>query len=97
MSKSGEIEISFNNLPEAITLLLQKIDTLENSVQELKNSSSNYEPDELLTRQETADYFKCDLSTIHHWTKKGKLIKHCLGNRAYYKKSEIDASMKQVK
>jgi hypothetical protein len=94
---TGKNEISFNNLPEAVSLLLQKIDALECSIQELKDSSRNHEPDELLTRQETADYFKCDLSTIHHWTKKGKLIKHCLGNRAYYKKSQIDSAMKQIK
>ena len=97
MSLSRESEILFNNLPEAVSLLLQKIDALESSIQELKDSSRNYEPEELLTRQETADYFKCDLSTIHHWTKKGKIIKHCIGNRAYYKMSELEEAMKQIK
>jgi hypothetical protein len=97
MSKTGNSEISFNNLPEAVSLLLQKIDALECSIHELKENTRNYEPEELLTRQETADYLKCDLSTIHHWTKKGKIIKHCIGNRAYYKMSELTEAMRQIR
>jgi hypothetical protein len=80
-----------------VALLLTKIDALESSIQVLKDNSVDYKPDELMTRQETADYFKCDLSTFHHWTKKGKLIKHCIGNRAYYKRHEIISALKQIR
>jgi excisionase family DNA binding protein len=40
----------------------------------------------LMTRTETAKYLKADISTIHNWTKKGKLKAYGLGNRVYYKK-----------
>ena len=42
-----------------------------------------------LTRQETADYLKVDLSTIWNWTNKGKLVSYGIGNRRYYNKQEI--------
>jgi len=42
-----------------------------------------------LTRIETAKFFKVDLSTIHNWTKRGKLIAYGFGARVYYKKIEL--------
>lgn len=48
---------------------------------------------EYLTRAETARLLKCDLSTVHNWTKKGKLNAYYKGNRVYYKLCEIDSGM----
>lgn len=87
-------KISFNNLPEVIAVLLQKVEGLERSIQELKNVRADLSQNELLTRQETADYFKCDLSTIHLWTVKKKLNKKMIGNRVYYKRSDVESALK---
>ena len=60
---------------------------------ELENLRKEFQPkvpDELMTRQETADFFKVDLSTIWSWTKKGKLRSFGCGNRVYYKRSQLD-------
>jgi len=48
---------------------------------------------EYLTRKETAELLKCDISTVHHWTTKGKLKAYYMGNRVYYKSNEIEAGM----
>ncbi len=47
------------------------------------------DPDELLTRKQTAAFFKVNLVTVHHWTKRGLLNPHGIGARVYYKKSEL--------
>lgn len=49
--------------------------------------------EEYLTRQETADYLKVDLSTLYHWSKAGKLASFGIGNRVYYKLSDIEAAL----
>ena len=51
------------------------------------------QPNEYLTRQEVAQMFNVDLSTIHNWCKSGKLNPLGLGSRVYFLRSEIEASL----
>jgi excisionase family DNA binding protein len=53
-------------------------------------------PTEYLTRQELKDLLKVDLSTIHNWTKKGKINAYGIGNRVYFKRSEVDAMLVKI-
>lgn len=50
----------------------------------------------LMTRTETAKYLKVNMTTLWHWTKKGKLKAYGIGNRVYYKKNEIDESLARI-
>lgn len=50
-------------------------------------------PSEFLTKTEVKNFFKCDLSTIHNWTVKGKLTPYGIGNRVYYKRSEVESAL----
>lgn len=43
----------------------------------------------LMTREETAEFLKIDLSTLHVWTQKSLIPVHSIGNRRYYKRQEI--------
>jgi hypothetical protein len=54
------------------------------------------EPNEYLTRRNIADMFAVDISTVHNWTKSGKL--HALGisGRVYYLRSQVEASLKPL-
>ena len=45
--------------------------------------------DELLTREDTANYLKINPTTLWHWTNKGKLVSYGIGSRRYYKKQEV--------
>ena len=74
--------------PEQITSLFEGI---QNQIKELKENFEPKIPTELLTRNETAEWLKCDLSTIHNWTVKGKLIPYAICGRVYYKRSEIES------
>ncbi|CAA0214112.1 DNA-binding protein [Tenacibaculum maritimum] len=69
------------------------IEGIKPQLDELKNHLQPKEPIEYLTRQETADLLKVDLSTIHNWTKQSKLIAYSIGKRIYYKRSEVESSI----
>ena len=48
------------------------------------------QPNDYLTRQEVAELFKVDLSTIHNWCKSGKLKPYGIGARVYFLRVDID-------
>jgi excisionase family DNA binding protein len=76
-------------------MLNSRFDDIQNQIKELRKSMLPKTSEEYLTRYEAADMLKCDISTIHNWTKKGKLIAYKIGNRVYYKRSQIDSVMIQ--
>ena len=74
--------------------LASSFECLRNLLTELKQGFEPKTPVEYLTRNEVAEMLRCDLSTIHNWTKKGKLIPYGIGNRVYYKRSEVEAALR---
>lgn len=62
-------------------------------LQELKKEFQPKEPEEYLTRLEVSKMLKCDISSVHNWGKAGKLKRHGLGNRVYYKRSEVEQAI----
>lgn len=54
-------------------------------------------PIEYLTRNEVCDLLQIDLSTLHRWRVNGTLIGYGLGNRVYFKRSEIEAFLENNK
>lgn len=62
----------------------------------IKKEFQPKEPTEFLTRNETRDFLKVDLSTLHNWTKKGKLKSYGIGNRIYYRRDEVEQAIKPI-
>lgn len=79
--------------PEQLTGLFEG---LQNQLNDLKERFEPKTPVEYLTRTEVSEMLKCDLSTVHNWTKKGKLIPYGIGNRVYYKRSEVEAVLTPI-
>lgn len=52
--------------------------------------------EEYLTRREVADLLKIELSTLHNWSKKGKLKPYGIGNRVYFLRSDIEKALKPL-
>ncbi len=48
------------------------------------------QPTEYLTRKEVCELLSIDLSSLHRWRKEGTLTAYGIGNRVYFKRSEID-------
>ena len=72
---------------ESLKELIQ--DGIKSELQDFKKEISTHDPDELLTRTETCKYLQIDSSTLWHWTNKGKVTAYGIGNRRYYKKTEL--------
>ena len=76
--------------------VLEKLTLIQQELEDIKKNFKPKEPMELMTRQEVADYFKIDISTVYNWTKKGTLISYGIGYRIYYKRSEIEPSLNRM-
>ena len=48
---------------------------------------------EYITRRDVAKLFKISLVTVHDWTKKSILQAYKIGNKVYYKQSEVQAAL----
>lgn len=79
------IQVTPEELREAI------VDGVKIQLNDLKSHFQPKIPTEYLTRAEVKDLLKIDLSTIHNWSKKGKLQAYGIGGRVYYKRSEIES------
>ena len=56
--------LTFEDLPKALELTLEKLDSLESELTEIKTNLQPKEPLELMTRKEVAEYFRIDISTL---------------------------------
>jgi predicted DNA-binding transcriptional regulator AlpA len=54
-----------------------------------KAGTSPEQKEELLTVEETIQFLKCSKQALWNWRKSGILPSYRLGNRVYYKKSDI--------
>ena len=61
-----------------------------------KNLNSQQANDDLLTREETCKFLSIDSSTLWAWTNKGKVRAYGIGNRRYYKRSELLKCLKPL-
>ena len=55
------------------------------------------EPTEYLTRSEVCKLLKIDLSTLHRWRKEKTIPSYGMGNRVYFKRSEVEQIINQNK
>jgi len=67
-------------------------ESVKTQIQELVNATNKEQPkdeNDLLSRKETAEFFKVSLVSIHAWMKDGIIKPYKVGNRTYFKKSEL--------
>lgn len=93
MTKSTLIEqVSASEFTELIMFEFRK--ELEEFKKEFLNQSAN---DDLLSREQTLELLQIDASTLWHWQNKGKIICYKFSNKAYYKRSQIMATITPLK
>jgi hypothetical protein len=66
-------------------------------LEDLIKKLNSQKTDDLLTRKEAYEFLRIDSSTLWDWTNQGKVIAYGIGNRRYYKKSELLESLKPLK
>ncbi|WP_412987659.1 helix-turn-helix domain-containing protein [Pontimicrobium sp. IMCC45349] len=88
--------LKFEDLPKALEMTLVQLSIIQEELQYIKDNLEPKKPIELLSRQETAEYLKINITTLWNWTNKGKLNAYGIGNRVYYKRSEIEQSLIKI-
>jgi excisionase family DNA binding protein len=73
--------------------ILKEFKEIQNQIRDLKESFEPKHPTQYMTRNEVAEMLKCDLSTLWHWQKKGKIKPYGIGNRIYFKRDEIEEAI----
>ena len=91
MEKIQFLQVTPEQLQTAI------IEGVKQELKDLKKHFQPKEPTEFLTRNEVAEMFKIDLSSVHNWTKKGILISYQIGGRVFYKREEVMKAIVQLK
>jgi hypothetical protein len=79
--------ILHNLSPDEIT---KKFQGLEDLIRDFASKLGKNQIVEFVTREEVADILKCDLSTVHNWSKKGYLKKYVMGDgKPLYRLQEV--------
>lgn len=84
------VQVTPEQLQDAI------LEGVKTQLEELKKNFQPQTPTEYLTRSEVSKMLKCDISTVHNWGKSGKLTRHAIGNRIYFKRSEVERAIIQL-
>lgn len=80
------------------TELISRLDRMESAIGALAGATPVHTqtPDALagyITRRDVAKLFKISLVTVHDWTRKGLLSAYKIGNRVYYKRTEVEGAL----
>jgi excisionase family DNA binding protein len=77
--------------PQQLTETILK--GVETQINDLKKNFTPKEPDDFLTRLETAKLLKISLTTIHDWKNQKILKAYKVGNRTYFSRKEIEQTL----
>ena len=89
-------EIDVEKLVAALHQIGDRIARLEDHLSAMVSSEANRPSDELMTRKEVAQYFKINIATVRNWSIQGILKKYGVGDRVYFKRSEVESLPKQL-
>lgn len=76
------------SLQELQTIIRQAVAT-ELKVVNMKTPTPKEQLDEILTRDEVSKLLKVSMTTLFHWNNQEILTNYKVGNRVYYKKSDV--------
>ena len=86
------VQITANELAKLIN------DQISENLNKFKKEFLSKEADdELLTRDQTAEFLQVDVSTLYLWAKKGKIKPYGIGKRRYFKRSQLIESLTEVR
>ena len=82
-------------IDELANALLIKLKESEDDLQKSQNKTDSHE--EYLTTVEVSQLFKISISTVHNWRKAGTLLACQIGGKVFFKRSDIDNAVVQLK
>jgi excisionase family DNA binding protein len=87
-----------NTTPQELAGLLEKL--LDDKLKQYFGSAGAKHTNtdiQLLSRKEAAKVLGISLVTLNEWTKNGLVIAHKVGTKVYYKKTDLEQSLRQIK
>ena len=93
----NESRISFDAMPEMLAAIAQKLESIENKVDNLTIPSNNEEKDEWFNLKGLCDYLPSHPAeqTVYGWTSTHFIPFHKKGKSIAFRKSEIDQWLQQ--
>lgn len=86
--------ITFDQLPQAVSQLSQRLANIENLLSRQQSNSSN-EVEELLSVQKTAEFLNLSVPTIYSKVSKGELPVMKRSKRLYFSRAELMEYLKK--
>lgn len=87
--------INFEQLPSVVLELQKEVSNFKSLMTNVIEASKKEE--ELLTVQETADFFKISKPTLYRWLKDGAITMYGISGSRFFKKSELIESLTALK
>lgn len=88
--------ITFEQLPQAVSLLFDKLDDIEKLLLLVKtNSAEPIKHEEFLSVQEAANFLKLAVPTIHTMVNRAEIPANKAGKKLYFSKDELTAWIKE--
>ena len=84
-----QVKITFEQLPEALSHLIEEVGDLKKMLAKLPEQSIQKD-EEYLTPAEMAQFLKISMVTLWHWDKKGITRPLRVGNLKRYRKSDLE-------
>jgi len=81
--------------PEALAQLISE--SVKSQIEDLKNSITTQNPDELLSREQVLELLQINASTLWHYQNKGRITVYKFGSKCFYKKAELLAGLIPLK
>lgn len=82
-------QLSFENLPQAVSLLLEKVDSLEQLLKSQPTIISNAPSDKPMSIAEAAKFVNLTVPTIYGFVSKRTIPFSKVGKRLYFTESEL--------
>ncbi len=87
--------INFEQLPSVVLELQKEVSNFKSLMTNVIEASKKEE--ELLTVQETADFFKISKPTLYRWINEGAITVYGVSGSRFFKKSELIESLTALK
>lgn len=82
-------KINFENLPQAVSLLIEKVDSLTLLLETKSNDNPNAATGKPLSIQEAAKYLNLTVPTIYGYVSRREIPFSKIGKRLYFSESEL--------
>lgn len=88
------IQITSISPNELASIIAEEVGKKIDMLNRFNSANKIDEPKEIMTRKETADLFSISTVTVHDWVNTGIIKPYKVGNRTYFKRSELMEAMK---